>query len=196
MRDYDAAAGRWTAKDPIGFNSGLGDLYVYSACDPVRFTDTSGRSLSLSDLWHWLVRFLCNDSSDPFSLSGIAWNTLNGWRAFLDGVTLGTPYRDAGYYSDDDPGVTISREVGRWTRNFELIAGTAGMIVTSQAFRDNALVGENGPIFGFRAKPINGNNFVRVGFSYQKVGIGAEKVFRAVVGRKNDPLPGWRHLDF
>jgi RHS repeat-associated protein len=41
-RDYDAVAGRWTAKDPIGFSGGDGNLYAYSANNPVNLADPTG----------------------------------------------------------------------------------------------------------------------------------------------------------
>ena len=41
-RDYDPGVGRWTAKDPIGFQGGDGNLYSYVAGDPVNRTDPSG----------------------------------------------------------------------------------------------------------------------------------------------------------
>ena len=41
-RDYDAMVGRWTSKDPIGFNGGDTNLYAYVADDPVNFVDSEG----------------------------------------------------------------------------------------------------------------------------------------------------------
>lgn len=41
-RDYDARVGRWTAKDPIGFEGGDTDLYAYVGSDPVNYIDPSG----------------------------------------------------------------------------------------------------------------------------------------------------------
>jgi RHS repeat-associated protein len=41
-RDYDAYAGRWTAKDPLLFEGGQENLYVYVANDPVNLVDPSG----------------------------------------------------------------------------------------------------------------------------------------------------------
>ncbi|MCP4351770.1 MAG: hypothetical protein GY795_40425 [Desulfobacterales bacterium] len=41
-RDYDPEAGRWTAKDPIGFAGGDSDLFGYCLSDPVNFVDPEG----------------------------------------------------------------------------------------------------------------------------------------------------------
>jgi RHS repeat-associated protein len=40
-RDYDAAVGRWTAKDPSRFAGGL-NLYQYCESDPMNWTDPTG----------------------------------------------------------------------------------------------------------------------------------------------------------
>ncbi len=42
-RDYDADAGRWTSKDPIGFAGGDSNLYGYVLSDPVNNFDPSGK---------------------------------------------------------------------------------------------------------------------------------------------------------
>ena len=44
-RDYDAVAGRWTAKDPIGFYGHDTNLYGYVLGDPISFQDPQGFSL-------------------------------------------------------------------------------------------------------------------------------------------------------
>ncbi|WP_292433361.1 RHS repeat-associated core domain-containing protein [Methylobacter sp.] len=41
-RDYDAETGRWTAKDPIGFEGGDTNLYGYVVNDPVNLIDPLG----------------------------------------------------------------------------------------------------------------------------------------------------------
>jgi RHS repeat-associated protein len=40
-RDYDASVGRWTTKDPIGFNGG-NNQYIYALNDPVNARDQDG----------------------------------------------------------------------------------------------------------------------------------------------------------
>ncbi len=46
-RDYDAYTGKWTAKDPIGFDGGDSNLYGYVLGDPVNFEDPTGLDYTL-----------------------------------------------------------------------------------------------------------------------------------------------------
>jgi RHS repeat-associated protein len=41
-RDYDARVGRWTARDPVLFGGGQGNLYAYVGGDPINRVDPSG----------------------------------------------------------------------------------------------------------------------------------------------------------
>lgn len=43
-RDYDAETGRWTTPDPLGFDSGDTNFYIYVSNDPVNQTDIYGLS--------------------------------------------------------------------------------------------------------------------------------------------------------
>lgn len=43
-RDYDPVVGRWVSKDPIRFEGGQANLYVYALGDPVNFLDRTGES--------------------------------------------------------------------------------------------------------------------------------------------------------
>jgi RHS repeat-associated protein len=58
-RDYDPRVGRWTSKDPIGFDGGL-NLFGYALNDPVSFVDSNGLAV---------VR---NRTGRPLSASGNA----------------------------------------------------------------------------------------------------------------------------
>ena len=43
-RDYDPVSGRWTSKDPLGFNGSFANFYGYATFDPVNAIDFSGLS--------------------------------------------------------------------------------------------------------------------------------------------------------
>jgi RHS repeat-associated protein len=45
-RDYDPVVGRWTAKDPMGFEGMDTNLYGYVMSDPINWVDPSGK-------WNW-----------------------------------------------------------------------------------------------------------------------------------------------
>jgi len=46
-RDYDAEVGRWTSKDPIGFDGGQVNLYGYALQDPINLIDLNGLEVEL-----------------------------------------------------------------------------------------------------------------------------------------------------
>jgi len=49
-RDYDPSVGRWISKDPILFNGGQANLYVYVGNDPVDRIDSSGTAVNGCDI--------------------------------------------------------------------------------------------------------------------------------------------------
>lgn len=44
-RWYDAEAGRWVSKDPIGFRSGDTNFYAYTYADPINYIDPNGLAI-------------------------------------------------------------------------------------------------------------------------------------------------------
>jgi RHS repeat-associated protein len=42
-RDYDPEVGRWTAKDPLGFEGGDSNLYAYAGNNPIQFIVVDAR---------------------------------------------------------------------------------------------------------------------------------------------------------
>jgi RHS repeat-associated protein len=62
-RDYDAYAGRWTAKDPVLFAGDQANLYAYVANDPMNYVDPAG-------LGTWT-----NNSSQPIPVVTEDWQS-------------------------------------------------------------------------------------------------------------------------
>jgi|GEM_PF-3469134 len=63
FRDYDAVAGKWTAKDPIGFAGGDTNLYAYVLNNSINWTDPTG-------LWPW-DNNLYNEGHQRANASGL-----------------------------------------------------------------------------------------------------------------------------
>jgi RHS repeat-associated protein len=55
-RDYDAVTGRWTAKDPIRFEGGQSNLYLYVVDNPINRADPTGLRLLIDPLVEWYLR--------------------------------------------------------------------------------------------------------------------------------------------
>ena len=51
-RDYDPETGRWTTKDPIGFDSGGTNFYAYCLNEPINNTDTYGLKITKIEVSH------------------------------------------------------------------------------------------------------------------------------------------------
>jgi RHS repeat-associated protein len=88
-RDYDASVGRWTSKDPILFDGGQNNIYVYAANDPINVQDTDG-----TRDWGPLGGTCCNTSGNAeWALVGSCqWAHLNPGQCTLpatdcDGLT-------------------------------------------------------------------------------------------------------------
>jgi RHS repeat-associated protein len=75
-RDYDPETGRWTAKDPIGFNGGDTNLYGYILNDPINAIDLTGEFLTFGQAMTGL------------SIAGTLWSisqNLDWWRQLSRG---------------------------------------------------------------------------------------------------------------
>lgn len=48
-RDYDAHTGRWTCKEPLGFEGGDTNLYAYAWGDPVNYVDANGLQVAAAN---------------------------------------------------------------------------------------------------------------------------------------------------
>lgn len=70
FRDYDPAAGRWTGKDPVFFDGGQGNLYVYVGNNPISLRDPSGLICVGGSFYAGLGGGgqLCGDLKDGFSI--------------------------------------------------------------------------------------------------------------------------------
>ncbi len=94
-RDLDARAGRWTAKDPIGFAGGETSLLGYGGHDPVNRADPLGL-------------YVCNNSSN--------WYFAKPEKAGLEPILV----PPGSYFADDVDGVRPWGE-DRW---YKVLSGT------------------------------------------------------------------------
>lgn len=85
--DYDAQAGRWTAKDPIAFLGGDTNLYGYSVNDPINLVDPSG--LTSFDCFKANFDFAF-DSTNDFFFGGITRLTRTGIGLLTSGAVART----------------------------------------------------------------------------------------------------------
>jgi RHS repeat-associated protein len=93
-RDYDPIVGRWTAKDPIDFDSGDLNLYVYVKNDPVQYVDPLGLSRYDVQVATEIIRENYLDLDVPVDVSFDNIQS-NGETTILDGdVILNRSYLD------------------------------------------------------------------------------------------------------
>ncbi|MBK9694522.1 MAG: hypothetical protein IPO76_03890 [Elusimicrobia bacterium] len=90
-RDYDAHTGRWTAKDPIGFNGGDTNIYGYCTNDPLNKVDIDGRIVAAVDaaLLTLMAALLFAVATNPSFRDSIG-QVIAGLSGMLNGISLGS----------------------------------------------------------------------------------------------------------
>ena len=66
-RDYDPDTGRWTRKDPIGFDGRDTNLYRYVDDDPINNVDTSGHGITANQSWAEAQIAIAEAGGDAFT---------------------------------------------------------------------------------------------------------------------------------
>lgn len=137
-RDYDAAVGRWTAKDPLRFSGAETNLYAYAYNDPNNFVDFNG----------------LNGKSTTFKV----WQ--EGGK--VEGRAGGFTYTGSGYAQSPNPdaGVTFGGQasaegaVGPGTVRFDVnVGGTSGPQGTEGSYSGRAeYTVPVGYVFDFRGE--------------------------------------------
>ena len=98
-RDYDPTIGRWTTKDPIGFNGGDTNLYAYVGGDPMSAIDPDGLKTTLvvtrdfGFATHTALHLTNNGNSVLYDPSGSYLNSRRG-----SGDTFGDNDADLGNF--------------------------------------------------------------------------------------------------
>jgi len=150
-RDYDPDTGRWTAKDPIFFGGGQGNLYQYVQNNPVNWIDPTG-------LWTFGIGLSSNGQLGPFN---------GNWSIgfVVDG------YGNLGWYNTVGGGVGVGADgsVGLQFSgsNGDCIKDLAGPFGNTSA---SLGAGLSGTVEGFSGPGSQGQTVVGGGFT---VGAGA-----------------------
>jgi len=114
-RDYDATTGRWLAKDPILFNGGQANLYLYCHGDPINWVDPWGLGEQKGGFWRGVGGLIGKIWNLPNTVVGIGWGILGG--GFIPGVGAEVSFGHNGIQFENHPfmpegsGVTIGNAI-------------------------------------------------------------------------------------
>ncbi|MDG0816435.1 RHS repeat domain-containing protein [Bdellovibrio svalbardensis] len=168
VRDYSPVVGRWTNKDPIGFNGGQGNLYVYSENDPVNLIDPSGK------FWTVAIGAVIGGISGYYttggSASGIAIGVISG---ALSGTGIGSgSLASAGISAVANIATQVAGGTSIWDINKEsvlmsaasgfagaLIGNTVNLALPGSKFTEKILAPAIGGAFGAGADAALTNDF-------------------------------------
>jgi RHS repeat-associated protein len=109
VRDYDPHVGRWTAKDPILFEGGQSNFYVFANNDPVNRVDPTGyRDCDSSERCH----DNCMDGQNVVGLLDVAKAGVGVSAPFTSLPKLGRAGRIARYAKGQQPFSTVTSWIG------------------------------------------------------------------------------------
>jgi RHS repeat-associated protein len=114
-RDYDASIGRWTSKDPILFDAGQSNFWVYVDNDPINFIDPNGKF-------------------NPAKFTAALLNYANALRL---GYSGSAKIMAAGITAETVIGAIGFSAWGLWNMNAARSAVERGNIVWSEAFKED-----------------------------------------------------------
>lgn len=115
-RDYEPGTGRWTAKDPIFFAGGQGNLFGYVQNNPVNWRDPLGLFPIVGAL-PWL------GVGASASGAALTTGTIGG---IVTGIVLGLPSSTAGPEIDSYPALRVNPNVKGSTPNYKKPKGKSG----------------------------------------------------------------------
>jgi RHS repeat-associated protein len=143
-RDYDPEIGRWTARDPIGFEGGDSNLYGYVLSDPINLIDPSGR-----DFWSAARNFAWGAAYGAGGTllvgAAVASSTVVGGVVAVGAVGYGSFKLGQGVYELVGGSNWSTGEPLTWEERADIAAGLAGGMAGG-AFVCGA--GPSGPLFG------------------------------------------------
>jgi RHS repeat-associated protein len=165
-RDYDAYAGRWTAKDPLIFEGLQTNLYQYVANDPANLIDPTGEIVwflfgagaaigAAAQLWANFDAFNCGKISAEQYLTSIAAGALTGALASLPSGLLAGVLAGAGGAGINE---LVNGSIGAKSASLSEFAQSAGLGAVGGAFaagaaklgsnvlRPDRVVGQNLPL--------------------------------------------------
>ena len=93
-RDYNPVSGRWSAKDPIGFNGGDYNLFGYVLTDPINLVDRDGKTTGSTQNIFMIAVFNATVAATESALNGksldrIGLDALVGGASSLLGAGIG-----------------------------------------------------------------------------------------------------------